>query len=126
MITEDIKKAMQKAFAEQIGLEALKQGLNLVSIETQNTPKGIKITGVYEGKVDAVLSKPRQVGPKLRKTKRGTQRVKGYRLPPPSFEKQIEAVEQDEKFKETVPPAVSQFIATQLGTLSKHLKKISL
>ena len=126
MITDDIRKAMQKAFVEQIGLEALKQGLNLVSIETQFTARGIKIRGVYESKVDAVFSKPRQVGPKLRKTKRGTQRVSGYRLPPPTFEKQIEAVEQDEKFKVTAPPAVSKFISTQLGTLSKHLTKISL
>lgn len=123
---EECIKALQQAFAEMGGTDELKKELNLLSVEVHNTPKGVRISGVYESKVDNVLSKPRQVGPKLRKTKRGTQRVRGYRLPPPTFEQQIEAVEQDEKFTETIPPAVSQFISTQLGNLKQHLKQISL
>ena len=92
---EECIKALQQAFAEMGGTDELKKELNLLSVEVHNTPKGVRISGVYESKVDNVLSKPRQVGPKLRKTKRGTQRVRGYRLPPPTFEQQIEAVEQD-------------------------------
>ena len=123
---DDITKAFQAAFAEQVGVQDLKTGLTLVSVEVNQTATGVKISGVYEGKVDKILTKPQQVGPKMRRTKRGTQRVRGYRLPPPSFEQQIEAVEQDEKFQETIPDELSKFISTQLGTLGKHLKTIRL
>ena len=126
MLVEDVKEAVRAAMADQRGLNTLQKNLNLVSVETTLTPKGIRISGVYESKVNKMLSKPRTVGSKLRKTKTGTVRVSGYRLPPPSFDQQIEAVEQDESMTASISEQVAELIAHQLGTLGKHLKKITL